>query len=210
MLLTSRRFSTTHRRSTLLLRARLLNQSCALNFLLVPVISGTGPAHESGCLRSSSPFCSFCRNYFQLLGHDLTIHRRPPKESATLFGGSDTCGHALGNQFTFVLGQSCQESEHQSAGGRGRVDAVRDGAHLDAASPQLVNRAQYVEQRTPQPIDSPNDHNVACLCIVEEVTHARSRRHRLRARSDVREDVALLHPGGEQGIELKCCILRLG
>lgn len=81
-------------------------------------------------------------------------------------------------------------------------DVVRDRPGLHTALSQQVHRVQHVEQRTAKSVNSPHDDGVA-----DGLLHPGPLDRGLAPRGDVREDVAPLHVGGDECVELQLRVL---
>ena len=56
---------------------------------------------------------------------------------------------------------------------------------------------------TGQPIDPPHNDSVALLCVLEEPLHPRPLDRRPTSRGHIGKNVALLHAGGDECVELQ-------
>ncbi len=84
-------------------------------------------------------------------------------------------------------------------------EALLDGA-VGVAGLQ-VHGVQHVNQGAAETVDSPHDDDVAVFGVVKELFHPGPLDRGLAPRGDIREDVALLHPGGNERVELQLRVL---
>ena len=135
------------------------------------------------------------------------VRVRPTEPGPVLPSRGDTGVHPLHDQLAFVLGEGGEHVQHQPPGRGRRVDAVGDRPHRHVAVAEQVDGVEDVDQRPAEPVDPPHHHHVAGLGVGEQPLHTGPLCGRLAAGCDVGEHVPLLHPRGDQRVELQPRVL---
>jgi hypothetical protein len=67
------------------------------------------------------------------------------------------------------LGECSKQIEDQAALGRCGIDALRKTLQSDPAGFEFPNGLDQVRQRSTEPVEPPNDHNVALLGDIQQL-----------------------------------------
>ena len=82
---------------------------------------------------------------------------------ATSFGRSDTGSGALADERALELGQRAHHVEDQAPAGSRRVDALAQGAKVDASLAQIAHHVDQMRQRAAQTVEFPDHEHIAGL-----------------------------------------------
>lgn len=105
------------------------------------------------------------------------------------------------------LGQGPEHVQHQAARRCCGINAVRNGPQVHAAFPQQVHRVQHIDQGPAEPVHPPHHDRVTRLHMCKELLHPRTLNSGLASGGDVSENIALLHSGIDQRVELQLRVL---
>jgi hypothetical protein len=103
-------------------------------------------------------------------------HFGPPKPLALCLGPAETGADALPDHRAFKLSECPADLKHQATSWRSRVDRLLVKIQVNATCFEMLDCAQQVDQRAPEPIDRPSHHDVepALAGGLEHVVEARS------------------------------------